>query len=472
MPYSIKSKQTWGSVPKKTIPRPRARPKVVLRKPVVKKNRKRPGKTVLRTALRPSAKASKNTSNRRSNQPLKRGQKLGSFLGAAAKSAVGTFFGSGEYTEALGNEVGVPGEEIANNTSDLYANSLVHPVSSDFVAQMHTSQEGAVKITRREFIGTIEIEDDVTNYEFIVNPVVKQLFPWLSSIAGQWQQYIFTGLAVEYIPTSGYAVGDDKPALGQVAMCFVYDTTTGPGTYPAGDLTAMLNHEGAVSTSPAAPSVCFMECDPGRNNQPVKIMPRDEGTLWTPVNFSQQNVNCAKLQILTSGATSLTKFQAGQLWITYEIEMFNPRTNISFSNNPITPINPAIMEDLEYIRFRRMLRQYFELYHHCGPYTSDELFARTALLETLAGNMHTPELVKMSARWEAIMRASVDVRSTTNEDQPLLDMIHKTEIYKLMLKIDPPKHPPTPLDVTAAEVEDWDNISQASRSAPIGVARY
>jgi hypothetical protein len=265
----------------------------------------------------------------------------------------------GEYKEALAGEIGTDASAIRESNAP-EVNSLVAPLSTnDLVPLMHHDSEGTVRITRREFIGTVDIRTSGSSLRFIIEPGNSSSFPWLNTLAKNYQQYAFLGLAAEYVPTSGYVVGNDvgNAALGQVAMAFRYNVTEDATTWPVGDLAGILNMNGSVSGSPAAPSSCYMECDPSMTNQPVKFVKTGEALAS---NYSNQNYESATLIVRTEGAQDPFPFQCGQLWFTYEVALFNPR-----------PQNPALALDDE---FTELLRELIYLQEFPGPMSDKELF--------------------------------------------------------------------------------------------------
>jgi hypothetical protein len=257
------------------------------------------------------------------------GAKLGGLLGGFAQKGLGRLFGMGEYKEGLASELGVDATSIAEGGSP-DVNSLVSPVSSNAVPQMHMS-EGCVRVVRREFIAPILIQTNGLTNTYRINPG-RRVFPWLYSMARNFQQFQFLGFAAEYVPTSGNAVSSTNAALGQVAMAFAYNTIlTQNGTqWPITELTGLLNMAGAVSCSPAAPGACYMECDPAMSNQPVRfVWTEGEGSDFS-LFYSEQNLDSAIFLIRTEGAQNATPFQAGQLWFTYEVVLMQPRPQDPF----------------------------------------------------------------------------------------------------------------------------------------------
>jgi hypothetical protein len=309
---------------------------------------------------------------------------------------------------------------------------------------MHTDSEGCVRITRREFVQTIDIQDDVTLYELLIEPT-RKTFPWLSTMAQNWQQYQLLGLAFEYVPTSGAAVGNDSGALGQVAMAIRYDTTQIPGSYPGTTLTSILNQAGAVSTSPASPSTCFMECDPTLTNQYTKYI-RHAGSAER--GYSEQNFEAANLMILTSGAQNSTDKQAGQLWVTYDIVLIHPTTV------PIPPQLERVLTDSVYIKYQPLWVKLAQLFAHPGPYTQDEYIARSSIMEVLHSQLRTPELEQEQALWRVLTAASEAVSNPGGEDQPLLDYIHQSPLYHAAVDVNPEKPLPR-----GPMLERWESVS-------------
>lgn len=436
-------KQSMSSNGYRGNPRPPARQfkspqKKPTKKPTPRPNRRQP---------RPKSRPRSSTSSKRSRSSGI-GATIGGFLGNAAETGIRTIFGMGEYTEALGNELGVPSESISSNEAP-DVNSLVRPVNSSVVRHMHTNTEGCVRVTRREFVQPILIQDDATIFELSIEPSKAVTFPWLSGIAESWQQYQLLGVAAEYVPTSGAAVSNDSGALGQVVMAFKYDVTEAYNSYPNNSLRGMLNQSGAVSTSPAAPATCFMECDPEMSNQFTRFIRRPASGVSY---YSEQNFDAAKLMVLTQGAQNSTDKQAGQLWITYDILLFHPTTI-----GP-APLSTKVLSDPIYTKFQALWEKLYELTVHSGPYTQDEFIARESMMQVLRSKLTTPELVQQQALWRVITDATSLADEPGQMDYPLLDYIHSSPLYQMAAQINPPDQR-RPLDPRSPGLDRWETVS-------------
>jgi hypothetical protein len=355
------------------------------------------------------------------------GHKIGHFLGGVAKGALRSVFGMGEYKTALSAETG---EEDVVESDQPAVNSLVTPVSTNTVPMMHTDKEGTVRICRREFMEVVLIKDAPLVLTYKVQPGNSKIFPWMSNIAHNWQQYQFLGLAIEFVPTSGSAVGSSAqgPALGQVATCFKYNVTEqNIDGWPANSLQGMLNMQGSVSCSPAACSTCYMECDPALSNQPVRFIENEQPIIAT--GLSQQNYQAAQLLVYASGAVSGNAFQAGQLWVTYDIMLFNPR-----------PVEPDVITPWFE---RKEFEEYFVLAHDLdvlescpGPFSEEELIARIAIMRDIRAKLNTPAVYLASDLARALASRELVQFESAKLDGACRKIIHESAIFKLMKKLD------------------------------------
>ena len=347
------------------------------------------------------------------------GSSLGGLLGDFAHKTVGRLFGMGEYKEALASEVGVPSEEVAESSAP-EVNSLVAPISSrDQVPMMHADKEGSIRIVRREFIQNLRIGTTAIEYRYKINPGRSGDFPWLSGIAKSFAQYSVMGFAAEYVPTSGVAVASTSAALGTVTMAFKPNVVSG-SAYPLNDQTALLNSNGATSCSPAACGACYMECAPDMTNQMVKYV-ETEQSLAT-ANYSTQNYNAAELLIRTEGAQAVTPFQCGQLWFTYEILLFQPRT--------VDPSPPPIYGN----KFDVAIARLKSLDHATGPFTRDQAFARIIELTKLRSLLNSSEYEELQAedqlaRFRRLRLETPDEDGLSMQVEDLLDRLVK-EFFK------------------------------------------
>lgn len=365
------------------------------------------------------------------------GRGIGGLLGGFVHNTIGRIFGQGEYKERLGQELGTDPEEISEG-GEPEVNSLVTPVSTNSIPMMHSDVEGTTRIVRREFVVHLDIKTTNTLYEFKINPGQATCFPWLHNIAKSFQQWSVLGLAAEYVPLSGFAVGSESAALGQVIMAFMYDVNyaAGAGVWPAGDEQALLNYNGSVSMSPAAAGVAYMECSPAMENQHTRFVETEQAI---PPVGSLQNYQAARLIVSTGGSQNATGVVCGQLWLTYEILLYQPRA---------VQVFPA--EHKLFSEYLAKFKTCHALARCNGPYSPDEYLARGVELRKMTEFLNTSEV---TSAYEIALAVS-EKRESDSCPQVLLDWIHATPTYRLLQdnRIVEPEFalgvdvPPTPRD--------------------------
>jgi hypothetical protein len=269
---------------------------------------------------------------------------------------------------------------------------------------MHQDREGTVRFARREFVTTVEIRDIPTILIEKINPANENQFPWLAGMASNFQQYAFTGLAYEYVPTSGAAIAASDSALGQVAMAFNYDVSNPGNPWPSGTLKGVLNMNGATSCSPAAPGVCYLECDPAMSVNPVRFVQTET---FSTTAMSTADFVAADFILHTSGSKSTTAFQCGQLWVTYEVVLFNPR--------PVTPAAPPPPELGDSLL--AMWRGYQRLLKCTGPFTDEQLLVHKFELLRLEARFAQEDVIKLLQ--QAALRELRDNVNSTKDAKTL-----------------------------------------------------
>lgn len=217
-------------------------------------------------------------------------------VGAAVGRGVGNFItGFGDY-------------QVSKNVFLTGAPPIVKNVRRD--------GSGGVTISFREFIGNVVSSSSANTFDLTAYPIVPTSlasFPWLSQLAGNFQEWNPEGIVYEYRSTSADALNSTNTALGTVLMATNYNSAL-----PAyGSESEMLNSEFSASVKPSDNCMHMIEC-----KRSASVL----GNLYTKttgdedVRFSQ----LGNFQLATDGFQG-TSVQCGQLWITYQIALNKPK---------------------------------------------------------------------------------------------------------------------------------------------------
>jgi len=191
--------------------------------------------------------------------------------------------------------------------------------SSVDVPMFGGSGSSEVRVTHREFVKTISVPSDPTkfnNFTMDINPSNEEMFPWLSKIAKNYQQYKINGMVVTFKSmTSEYT---SAGALGTVGIATNYNVND----KPYADLVSFENSQFAVVNKPSLNIVHAIECKEFARNG-LQLYVRDAGSESTQVSDSRF-YDFAKVQIMTDGLPQAVDTTLGQLWVSYDITLLKP----------------------------------------------------------------------------------------------------------------------------------------------------
>ena len=246
----------------------------------------------------------------------------------------------------------------SSKASRVMSRSLQYGQSFNTGAMAQGLDDGLVCLKHREFLGVINSSVDFTKNVYEINPGLSRLCPWASSICNNFQQYKVRAMSFEFISTSATALSTGtNNALGQVAIATQYDSIAPEFR----NLNDMLNSQYATSTKISSDLVHPIESEknqtptinlytrPGRAPGDIRLY--DLGRTTVAVYGCQSNGN-----------------QIGQLWVSYDIELYKPITynldggNIDsafitafstagqgFSSSPLNPLGGSYFSNYDSI---------------------------------------------------------------------------------------------------------------------------
>lgn len=234
------------------------------------------------------------------------GRTLGNFinqgdLGALAGESLAKLFGHGDY--------------------DIKTNSLMAAahVSGSVVPSFSKNGKRGTRIVEREFLIDVYSGPLVggastfQNFAYRINPTDVTTFPWLSTIATQFDQWEPHGIVFEFVSTSSTFNGTSQ-ALGTVVMATEYDVYDGPFT----NKQVMENADYSCSTKPSSNLLHGVECD--KSERPTQI-------LYTSSTGGALLTDLGLFQIMTIGcSTAGTKL--GELWISYDLTFYKKQQTL------------------------------------------------------------------------------------------------------------------------------------------------
>lgn len=228
---------------------------------------------------------------------------------------VGSIFGG----PAVGNLASTVGNAFSKvlglGAYSVKDNVLVEEmVTGKQVPVMHSSDESVI-IRHREYICDVSSSTSFTNRVFEVNPGLSVTFPWLSTIAQNFEQYKWRGLIFEYKSTSANALNSTNTALGSVAIASEYNTNA----QPFFSKSQVLNNMWTCNAKPSENFMHPIECAPQfgvTNLLYVRTMP-------SPSGQDKRLYDMVNVQLVTEGSQAVAT--VGELWATYEIELFKPQ---------------------------------------------------------------------------------------------------------------------------------------------------
>lgn len=186
------------------------------------------------------------------------------------------------------------------------------------VPRMSSTRNGVI-VRHREYICDITGSNTFVVQAFNINPGDPATFPWLSKIARNFDEWIPKGIIFEYRSTSSEIVTQAPDgALGTVIMATEYN----PYHQTFQSKQEMENYEYARSVKPSLSLLHGVECD--KNKNVLKQYFTRSGP--TPEGADKRLYDLGIFQLATSGMQQ-GNGTAGELWVTYEIELRKPAMN-------------------------------------------------------------------------------------------------------------------------------------------------
>lgn len=189
-----------------------------------------------------------------------------------------------------------------------------HSRGVDQIPLMH-NDIGTTRVRHREYVRDVPSSTDFQNITFRIQPTNTALFPWLSALAQNYEQYKILGLIFEFRSLSANALNSVNTALGSVSMATQYNALDTPFV----NKQQVLNYQFGTSCKPSESMIHPLECDPQQTpNQPLYI------AIGNAEPGDARLYDFGILNYVTIGMQQ-ANVTIGELWVSYDILLIKPR---------------------------------------------------------------------------------------------------------------------------------------------------
>lgn len=191
------------------------------------------------------------------------------------------------------------------------ANSIVQSGGGGSTPAIIETRGRAVRITNREYLGEVYTGPVVGGFNAVtydVNPGNLLTFPWLNTIAQQYEQYIPNGIIFEFRSTA--TDNTLSASLGSVMIASEYDVTEDAYSSKIEMMNSAYSSESKMSDG----NIHGIECDPAELQRKVFYVRAVDESVTNPRDY-----DLCKTTIATQGGGLAANSSVGSLYIHYDI---------------------------------------------------------------------------------------------------------------------------------------------------------
>ena len=232
------------------------------------------------------------------------GKGLGSALGSALLPGAGGTIGG-----ALGSGLGWAFNKITGmGDYKVRMNSLVK------AGPVPQFGDNCIRLKHREYLGDISSTTGFSNASYPIQPGNPVTFPWLSSVAANYEEYMFLGCVFYFVSTSATALNSTNTALGKLIMATEYDAQKAAFTNPSQMLATEFSNYG----KPAEDLMHAVECDPALR----PVLWQYVRTAAVPSGSDSRLYDLGIFQLASQGMQAAANI--GGLWVSYDVIFCKP----------------------------------------------------------------------------------------------------------------------------------------------------
>jgi len=171
----------------------------------------------------------------------------------------------------------------------------------------------SIRLKHTEYLAPVSSSVDFVNTSYAINPGDSFIFPWLSSMARNFEKYNFHSLRFRFVSTSADALNSVNTALGKLIMATEYDVTDPKWTSQR----LMMGSPYSLAGRPSANMTHVV--DMKHRHLPVNtyfvrgdVVPRDVDIhLYDTCNFEIASIGSQAVAVV------------GDLWVDYDVSLMN-----------------------------------------------------------------------------------------------------------------------------------------------------
>lgn len=227
----------------------------------------------------------------------------------------------GALGSALGGFIPVPGAAAVGGWLGQQAGGLLSSLwgSGDYVVKTNSlirdgkpvggAGSDSVRVNKSEFLGmvTVAAGAEFNPRAFVLNPGDANTFPWLSTIAQCYEEWIPHGILFRFKSTA--STNSTSTNLGSITMGTEYDVYDAP---PRSKV-EMLQMSASTTSSVSQELVFGIECDPRFNPMGIFFIMPPSGIM----QGSHREYVLGTHFVVANGAS--VEGEVGELWIEYDI---------------------------------------------------------------------------------------------------------------------------------------------------------
>lgn len=226
---------------------------------------------------------------------------------------VGAVTGARGISSAVGNYIS---RVTGHGDYKVSSNSLT---TSPSLTPSFSAGNETFTVKHTEYIKDIFGSTDFLHHDFNINPTNRVLFPWLSSIAVNYEKYNFKGLLFHYKSTSANALNSTNTALGTVIMTTEYDVSKPPFH----NKMEAENYEFSNSGPPSMSMLHPVECKASSEAYKWRYTESPQVVPGAVTQVEENLLNHGRFQLSTVGMQAAANI--GELWVTYDVVFTTPR---------------------------------------------------------------------------------------------------------------------------------------------------